>query len=512
MVKRLFIFLVVSTFFFSCEMFIPDFSKENPNVILFFVDDLGYGELGVYGQRIIQTRNIDALANNGVLFTQFYSGSPVCAPSRSVLLTGMHSGHTYIRGNHEWGERGDVWSYEKMTEDSNLEGQYPIKKSTITLSKVLSEGGYKTGMVGKWGLGGPNSTSVPTTMGFDYFYGYNCQRIAHNLYPPHLWENENKVLLDNELVSPRTKLDEGADPYDDSSYDLFFQNDYAPDLMHQKALEFINENKNDPFFLYYASPLPHAPLQVPKPLIEKYKNLIGKEEPYLGDNGYFPHRNPKAAYAAMIEYIDIQVGEIIQKLKDEGIYENTIIMFTSDNGPTYAGGVDANYFNSTGIFQNDKSRMKGYTYEGGIRVPFIVSWPEKIKNNRVENEISASYDLFPTICDMIKIPYPKTLDGISLKSTILNEGNQNHHEYLYWEFPAYNGQQAIRLGKWKAIRNNIFKGNKSIELYDLEKDLKETNDLSDSNPTIIKKVEEIFLKEHVKSEIDRFRLGYIDEE
>ena len=468
MVKRLFIFLVASTFFFSCEMFIPDFSKENPNVILFFVDDLGYGELGVYGQRIIQTRNIDALANNGVLFTQFYSGSPVCAPSRSVLLTGMHSGHTYIRG--------------------------------------------KTGMVGKWGLGAPNSTSVPTTMGFDYFYGYNCQRIAHNLYPPHLWENENKVLLDNELVSPRTKLDEGADPYDDSSYDLFFQNEYAPDLMHQKALEFINENKNDPFFLYYASPLPHAPLQVPKPLIEKYKNLIGAEEPYLGDKGYFPHRNPKAAYAAMIEYIDIQVGEIIQKLKDEGIYENTIIMFTSDNGPTYAGGVDANYFNSTGIFQNDKSRMKGYTYEGGIRVPFIVSWPEKIKNNRVENEISATYDLFPTICDMIKIPYPKTLDGISLKPTILNEGNQNHHEYLYWEFPAYNGQQAIRLGKWKAIRNNIFKGNKSIELYDLEKDLKETNDLADSNPTIIKKVEEIFLREHVKSEIDRFRLGYIDEE
>ena len=211
MVKKLFIFLVASTFFFSCEMLIPDFSKENPNVILFFVDDLGYGELGVYGQRIIQTRNIDALANNGVLFTQFYSGSPVCAPSRSVLLTGMHSGHTYIRGNHEWGERGDVWSYEKMFEDPNLEGQYPIKQSTITLSKVLSEGGYKTGMVGKWGLGAPNSTSVPTTMGFDYFYGYNCQRIAHNLYPPHLWENENKVLLDNELVSPRTKLDEGAE-------------------------------------------------------------------------------------------------------------------------------------------------------------------------------------------------------------------------------------------------------------------------------------------------------------
>ena len=292
---------------------------------------------------------------------------------------------------------------------------------------------------------------------------------------------------------------------------LFFQNDYAPDLMHQKALEFINENKNDPFFLYYASPLPHAPLQVPKPLIEKYKNLIGAEEPYLGDNGYFPHRNPKAAYAAMIEYIDIQVGEIIQKLKDEGIYENTIIMFTSDNGPTYAGGVNANYFNSTGIFQNDKSRMKGYTYEGGIRVPFIVSWPEKIKNNRVENEISASYDLFPTICDMIKIPYPKTLDGISLKSTILNEGNQNHHEYLYWEIPEYGGQQALRIDNFKAIRKNIFKGNLNIQLFDLSTDIQETKNVAEQFPEIVKQAKEIMDKEHRPSVLPGFQFSVLGE-
>ena len=256
-------------------------------------------------------------------------------------------------------------------------------------------------------------------MGFDYFYGYNCQRIAHNLYPPHLWENENKVLLDNELVSPRTKLKEDADPYDDSSYDLFFQNEYAPDLMHQKALEFINENKNDPFFLYYASPLPHAPLQVPKPLIEKYKNLIGAEEPYLGDKGYFPHRNPKAAYAAMIEYIDIQVAEIIQKLKDEGIYENTIIMFTSDNGPTYAGGVDANYFNSTGIFQNDKSRMKGVS-------DWVVSANFDITIPRIPGRLFADISTVLGKKTYIDFGLKKSFGPISIILPLYQNWEQNH--------------------------------------------------------------------------------------
>ena len=246
MISRLFFYSFLIAILYSCDPF--DYNKSRPNVILFFVDDLGYGELGTYGQRFIQTRNINHLAENGIKFTQFYSGSPVCAPSRSILLTGMHAGHTYIRGNHEYSERGDVWDYEKMFNNPNLEGQYPIDENAVTLGKVLSEAGYETGMIGKWGLGPPNSNSIPNNMGFDYFFGYNCQRMAHNLFPPHLWENKNKVLLDNALVPPSTKLAENSDPYDEKSYDLFYQKEYAPEVMHNKAINFISDNKDNPFF------------------------------------------------------------------------------------------------------------------------------------------------------------------------------------------------------------------------------------------------------------------------
>ena len=486
-------------------------NNNQPNIIVFFLDDLGYGELGAYGQKIIQTKNIDKLSEGGIKFTNFYTGSPVCAPSRSIFLTGLHAGHTPIRGNHEYGSRGDVWDYHKMSKDPNLEGQYPIGDQTLIFPKLLQQSGYKTGMVGKWGLGPPNSTSIPTNMGFDYFYGYNCQRMAHNLYPPHLWENEDKVTLNNKVISPKLKLDKGVDPYDESNYSIFNQKDYAPELMHLKAKNFINTNKIDPFFLYYASPIPHAPLQAPDYLVNKYKKIIGYEEPYLGDKGYFPTRNPRATYAAMIEYIDLQIGDIVLLLKKLKIYDNTVIIITSDNGPTYAGGVDFEYFNSTGIFQNTKDRMKGYTYEGGIRVPFIISWPNRIKKAKIEDEIFASYDLFPTICDLIDIDFPDDLDGLSMKPTILGNGKQNVHNYLYWEFPGYGGQQALRMGKWKAIKQNIFKDNRHIELYDLENDLKEMNDISGLNVDLIKKIDSIFSKEHLESNIDRFKLGYIDD-
>ena len=486
---------------------------QKPNIILFFYDDLGYGELGAYGQKIIQTENIDALSNNGLKFTNFYSGSPVCAPSRSILLTGLHGGHTKIRGNHEYGSRGDVWDYYKMSEDPNLEGQYPIGKETLIFPKLLKATGYSNAMVGKWGLGPPNSESIPTQMGFDYFYGYNCQRMAHNLYPPHLWENEDRDMLDNEVISPKLKLQPGQDPYKEENYNIFNQNDYAPDMMHSKAQKFIENNKDKPFFLYYASPIPHAPLQAPQYLIDKYRKIIGDEEPYLGNVGYFPTRHPRATYAAMIEYIDIQVGEIVEQLKRLKIYDNTIIMITSDNGPTYAGGVDFDYFNSTGIFQNDPKRMKGYTYEGGVRVPMIVSWPKRIKNSRVINDISISYDIFPTICkaagvDGIISNYD--IDGISLLDIMTDESQFLDREYVYWEFPSYGGQQAARMGDYKAILKDIKKGNKKMELYNLSNDLKEQNDISSENPEIVKKFEEIFKKEHIKSDIKRFEMGYID--
>lgn len=485
--------------------------SDKPNIILFFYDDLGYGELGAYGQKIIETRNIDELAKNGLRFTNFYSGSPVCAPSRSILLTGLHGGHTKIRGNHEYGSRGDVWDYAKMSEDPNLEGQYPIGESEIIFPKLLKGVGYSNGMVGKWGLGPPNSNSIPTKMGFDYFYGYNCQRMAHNLYPPHLWENESRDMLDNKVISPRLKLKPGQDPYDENNYKVFNQRDYAPDKMHIKAKEFIENNHDNPFFLYYASPIPHAPLQAPKYLIDKYRKIIGDEEPYLGNVGYFPTRYPRATYAAMIEYIDIQVGEIIAQLKRLNIYDNTVILLTSDNGPTYAGGVDFEYFNSTGIFQNKPERMKGYTYEGGVRVPFVVSWPKKIRSGRVVDEVSISYDLFATISDLSGVDDSYSTDGISLVDIFTDENISLDREYIYWEFPSYGGQQAARMGNFKALRTDIKKGNDKIELYNLSEDIREQIDISSKNPEIVKKFVDIFSREHVKSDIKRFHMGYIDD-
>ena len=489
-----------------------NFQESNkPNIILFFYDDLGYGEIGVYGQKIIKTRNIDDLAKNGLRFTNFYSGSPVCAPSRSILLTGLHGGHTKIRGNHEYGSRGDVWDYAKMSEDPNLEGQYPIGESELIFPKLLKGVGYSNGMVGKWGLGPPNSNSIPTKMGFDYFYGYNCQRMAHNLYPPHLWENESRDMLDNKVISPKLKLKPGQDPYDENNYKVFNQNDFAPDKMHIKAQEFIENNHDNPFFLYYASPIPHAPLQAPKYLIDKYREIIGDEEPYLGNVGYFPTRYPRATYAAMIEYIDIQVGEIIAQLKRLNIYDNTVILLTSDNGPTYAGGVDFEYFNSTGIFQNKPDRMKGYTYEGGVRVPFVVSWPKKIRSGRVVDDVSISYDLFATISELSGVDEPYSTDGISLVDLFTDENISLDREYIYWEFPSYGGQQAARMGDFKALRTDIKKGNDKIELYNLSEDIREQTDISSENPEIIKKFNDIFDREHIKSDIKRFQMGYIDD-
>ena len=366
-------------------------------------------------------------------------------------------------------------------------------------------------MVGKWGLGPPNSNSIPTKMGFDYFYGYNCQRMAHNLYPPHLWENESRDMLDNKVISPRLKLKPGQDPQDENNYEVFNQNDYAPDKMHIKAKEFIEKNHDNPFFLYYASPIPHAPLQAPKYLIDKYRKIIGDEEPYLGNVGYFPTRYPRATYAAMIEYIDIQVGEIIAQLKRLDIYDNTVILLTSDNGPTYAGGVDFEYFNSTGIFQNKPDRMKGYTYEGGVRVPFVVSWPKKIRSGRVVDDVSISYDLFATISELSGVDDSYSTDGISLVDIFTDENISLDREYIYWEFPSYGGQQAARMGDFKALRTDIKKGNNKIELYNLSEDIREEIDISSENPDIIKKFNDIFSREHVKSDIKRFHMGYIDD-
>ncbi len=480
-----------------------------PNIIYILADDLGYGELGCYGQEKIETPNIDKLAQSGMFFTQHYAGSPVCAPSRCMLLTGKHPGHAQIRGNDEWASRGDVWSYRAMIADSTLEGQRPLKPDTKTLSRMLKKAGYTTGIVGKWGLGAPHTHSTPTQMGFDFFVGYNCQRQAHTYYPVHLYKNDVRIYLGNDTVAPNTRLDKGADPYDPASYEKFKLSTYSGDVMFEEMTQFINDNNpketGQPLFMYWATPIPHAPLQVPQKWVDYYVDKFGDEEPYLGDKGYFPQRYPHAAYAGMVSYLDHQVGQLVDQLKEMGIYDNTLIIFTSDNGPTYNGGTDSPWFNSGGPFNSKYGRGKGFTYEGGLRVPMIATWPGRIEPGSQSDHISAFWDVMPTLCEIAGVDAPEDTDGISFLAALTGK-DQTPHEFLYWEFPAYGGQQAVRMGKWKGIRMDIKKGNKSIQLFNLEDDPQEQTDVAGQHPEIIKKMESIMQQEHTAPAIERFKM------
>lgn len=484
--------------------------QQKPNIIYILADDLGYGELGCYGQTKIHTPNIDALAKSGMKFTQHYSGSPVCAPSRYSLLTGLHTGHGFIRGNDEWAERGDVWDYKKAVYDTRLEGQRPIPDSTYTLGKILQNAGYKTALVGKWGLGAPNTEGVATKQGFDFFYGFNCQRQAHNLYPKHLWKNEEKIWTNNTLVPSHTGLEKGADVTNSESYAKFSQKDYAPALMLDEAIGFINRNKKNLFFLYFASPIPHVPLQAPKEYVERYRKEFGDELPYTGGKNYFPNQYPRATYAAMISYLDDQVGELVAKLKKLGLYENTLIIFSSDNGPTFNGGSDSSFFNSARPFSSTKGKAKCYVYEGGIRVPMIASWPGKIAPGTTSNLISAQWDILPTLAEIATEKLTKPVDGISMMSTLLGKKDQQEHSYLYWEFGNYGGQQAVRKGNWKAIRNKINNGNMTLELYNLEED-NETKNVASKYPEIIKEMETLLSQAHVEAANDKFKFEQFGE-
>jgi len=258
--------------------------------------------------------------------------------------------------------------------------------------------------------------------------------------------------------------------------------------------------------MYYATPIPHLPIQVPQEYTDRYIKLWGEEEPYVGDRGYFPHRSPKAAYAGMITYLDDQVGEIVAKLKELGLYENTLIIFTSDNGPTYTGGVDAEYFESAAPFQTKTGRTKGYTYEGGIRVPMIAAWPGQIEAGSKTDHISVFWDVMATVGELTNSEVPADTDGVSFLPTLTGKGEQADREYLYWEFPEYQGQQAIRMGDWKGIRKNIKKGNMKVELYNLKDDPAEQNDIAAYHPDIIKKMENIMVEEHTSATLDRFKM------
>ncbi|MFT3933591.1 MAG: arylsulfatase [Chitinophagaceae bacterium] len=484
-------------------------AQQKPNIIYILADDLGYGDIGSQGQTKIETPNIDALAKNGLRFTQYYA-APVCAPSRYSLMTGLHSGHAYIRGNDEWGERGPVWDFKAMEANPFLEGQRPIPDSTITVAELAQKSGYTTALVGKWGLGGPGTTGLPNNQGFDYFYGFLCQREDHTYYPGHIWENNNRVALSNTVQDPNVKFPKELDSLNPANYAQYQQQDYASDFLIAAALGFINKNKSKPFFLYYASPLPHVSLQAPQRWVDYYHKKFGDESPFLGGS-YFPCRYPRATYAAMISTLDEEIGKLVQLLKELKLYDNTMIVFTSDNGPASNAGVDGSWFNSGGPFKSERGWGKGFVHEGGIREPFIVQWPGKIKAGATTEHIAANWDFLPTFCQLTGQAVPKNIDGISYLPALLNNPTQQkEHAYLYWEFPESGGQQAVRLGNWKAIRSNIHQGNLVLQLFDLSKDIQEQHDVAAAHPDIVHQIEQIMKTEHHTPQVSTFLMKALD--
>lgn len=439
--------------------------QMRPNIVLILADDLGYGDLGCYGQTQIETPHIDALAAKGIRFTRFYAGTSVCAPSRSSLLTGQHTGHTPVRGNFE----------------IQPEGQLPLPDSAYTIAEMMKDAEYTTGDFGKWGLGYPGSEGAPEKQGFDRFFGYNCQRQSHNYFPDHLWDNA-------------TRIDYPNTP-DNQQY-------YAPDLIQQQALTFIKENQAKPFFLYLSYTLPHAALQLPAgdSLLKYYKIKFNEQPKSIPANwngkGYQPQAYPHAAYAAMVTKLDLYVGQVTALLQALGIEKNTLIIFSSDNGPHREGGNDPGFFRSNGNSRGIKRDL----YEGGIRTPMIACWPGVISANRISDYTGAFWDMMPTFAAVAGAPAPPNTDGISLLPTLTGKGKQPQHRYLYWEFHEEGGRQAVRMGKWKAVRQQVMKDPGSpIELYDLDNDPGETINLAADNRRIVKRMNAVMRSAHVEN-------------
>ena len=401
-------------------------AERPPNIVLMLADDLGWNELGSYGQRKIRTLRLDQLAAEGMRFTRAYSGNAVCAPSRCVLMTGKHPGHAEVRNNRAMKALGEE------------EGQHPISDGEVTIAEALAKEGYVSGAFGKWGLGNTKSSGSPERQGFKRFFGYNCQGVAHSYYPEFLWSDLERVKLNNHPPVPgHGTIPDGSDPNDPASYAIHKGQDYASDRINEQALEFVRAHKDEPFFLYYPTIIPHLALHVPDEELEPYLELGWNDPPFTRPtNGYTPHFTPKAAYAAMITRMDRYMGRVLDLLDELGLSENTIVIFTSDNGATYLDDVDYKFFESVGPLRG----LKGSLYEGGIRVPQIVRWPDKIAAGSESDYLTGFEDWMPTLLDLIgaDTPVPEGVNGVSIAPTLLGE-KQPEREFLYREFAAYKG-------------------------------------------------------------------------
>jgi len=462
--------------FFSCYCIAQKNSNhQQPNIIFILADDLGYGDLGCYGQQKIETPFIDAMAKQGIRFTRFYAGTSVCAPSRASLMTGLHTGHTDVRGNKE----------------IKPEGQYPLSDSAVTIASVLQQAGYETAAFGKWGLGYPGSSGEPLKKGFDRFFGYNCQSLAHNYYPDHLWDNDKRLDLPGNLTSDSV---------------------YSADLIQQQALSFLKAAHNKPFFLYLPFTLPHAALQIPHDSVYDYyvkkfneQALTPTEKDKQAHYRFDPH--PHAAFAAMVSRLDAYTGELLKTLRQQGLEENTLIIFSSDNGPHKEGGADPVFFNSSGNLKGIKRDL----YEGGIAVPFIAMWKGKINAGSTSKFNGCFWDMFATFHELAASTASYKTDGLSLVPSLLGKPQQPH-DYLYWEFHENGGRQAVRSGKWKAIRLNVNTlDHPSTELYNLETDPSENKNIAGQHPEITAQMDKLFQQAHhenkdwplLKNELDK---------
>ena len=431
------------------------FAASKPNIIYIMADDLGYGDLSCYGQKHFKTPNIDRLATEGIKFTDHYSGSTVCAPSRCSLMTGLHTGHCHVRGNKE----------------HKPVGQEPMPGETISIARLLQKAGYATGAFGKWGMGFPGSSSDPTKFGFDRFYGYNCQRNAHTYYPTWLYDNDQQIKLDGKT--------------------------YAHDLIMDACLAWIRANGSKPFFCYMPITIPHAAMHVPEKYTAPFRKQFSQFEHVIGKYAGPKVKNPVAAFAGMMAKFDEDVGRVMALLKELGIDDDTLVIFTSDNGPHKEGGHKPDFFDSNGPLSGHKRSLT----EGGIRVPMLARWPGKIKAGRTSAHASAFWDVFPTLCDLAELKTPEGLDGISFLPELLGQ-KQPQHEYLYWEFYERGGKRAARKGNWKAVQRNLNQDPDSpILLFDLASDLGETKDLAAENPEIVAEMKRIFKEAHTPSTI-----------